>query len=57
MNSLFNADNLVEEDQYPITPLSYFETKDKEFLKFALTNLVKPDPVPPPAPPSVDKRV
>jgi hypothetical protein len=45
MNSFYNADNLVEEEEQPIAPLQFYETRDKEILKYVLTNLIKPETV------------
>jgi hypothetical protein len=45
MNSFYNADNLVEEEEQPLGPLLYYEMKDKECLKFVYNNLIKPEPV------------
>lgn len=44
--SFYCADNLREKEEQPIPPITFYEGRDKESLKFALANLVKPDPVP-----------
>jgi len=46
MNSFFSAENLVEGDEQPLSCISYFETKDREILRYALANLIKVEPVP-----------
>jgi hypothetical protein len=47
MNSFYNAENMVEGDEPSVTCISYFETKDREILRYALANLVKVETGPP----------
>ena len=46
MMSFYCADNLVEKEEQPVAPISFYEARDKENLKFVLTNQIKPEPAP-----------
>jgi hypothetical protein len=45
MMSFYCADNLVEKEEQLIAPLTFYEGKDRESLKFVISNLIKPEPV------------
>ena len=46
MMSFFCSDNLVEKEEQPITPISFFDGRDRECLKFILSTQIKPDLMP-----------
>ena len=41
--SFYCSDNLVEKEEQPIPPITFFDGRDRESLKFVLCHQIKAD--------------
>lgn len=45
MMSFYYSDNLVEKEEQPVAPITFYEAKDRESLKYVISNQIKPEPL------------